>query len=58
MLMAYLSKPLTCVDRSYGIGMLLKALGLSGSVWLIALEAWLNIISEHWRREQKHSTIT
>jgi hypothetical protein len=47
MLMAYLSKPLTCVDRSYGIGMLLKALGLSGSIWLIALEAWLNIISEH-----------
>jgi len=32
--------------------MLLKALGLSGSIWLIALEDLLNAFSEHLRREQ------
>jgi hypothetical protein len=44
------------VDRSYGV--LLKALGLSGSIWLIALEDLLNAFSEYWRRGQKNSITT
>jgi hypothetical protein len=42
--------------------MLLKALGLSGSIWLIALEDLLNAFSEsfseYWRRGQKNSITT